>query len=105
VESNWVNSALSPQIGLLCQPRVIMEMEKLVEWLARETELTCRPEANLGRLGGKPAANSLSYGTAHQVVMLVVIVVLIAELALIWIIIMIFKASPWAVWVSVCNVI
>jgi hypothetical protein len=25
--------------GLLCQPRVIMMMEKSVEWLARETEL------------------------------------------------------------------
>jgi hypothetical protein len=25
--------------GLLCQPRVIMVMEKLVEWLARETEV------------------------------------------------------------------
>jgi hypothetical protein len=25
--------------GLLCQPRVIMMMKKLVEWLARETEV------------------------------------------------------------------
>jgi hypothetical protein len=25
--------------GLLCQPRVIMMMEKLVEWLARKTEV------------------------------------------------------------------
>jgi hypothetical protein len=25
--------------GLLCQPRMIMMMEKLVEWLARETEV------------------------------------------------------------------
>jgi hypothetical protein len=25
--------------GLLCQPRVIMVMEKLVEWLAGETEV------------------------------------------------------------------
>jgi hypothetical protein len=25
--------------GLLCQPRVIMMMEKLVEWLAGETEV------------------------------------------------------------------
>jgi hypothetical protein len=32
VESNWVHSALRPPIGLLCQPRVIMMMEKLVEW-------------------------------------------------------------------------
>jgi hypothetical protein len=31
VESNWVHSALRPPIGLLCQPRVIMMMEKLVE--------------------------------------------------------------------------
>jgi hypothetical protein len=37
---NWVHSALRPPTGLLCQPRVIMMMEKLVEWwLARETEV------------------------------------------------------------------
>jgi hypothetical protein len=65
----------------LCQPRVIMMMEKLVElWLAGETEVLgenlpqCRfvhhkphmpcPDANPGRRGGKPAANRLSYGTA-----------------------------------------
>jgi hypothetical protein len=35
VESNWVHSALRPLIGLLCQSRVIMMTEKLVEWLAR----------------------------------------------------------------------
>jgi hypothetical protein len=66
--------------GLLCQPRVIM-MEKLVEWLAGETEVlgenlpsaalsttnpTCCPDANPGRRGGKPASNSLSYGTAKS---------------------------------------
>jgi hypothetical protein len=34
---NWVHSALRPLIGLLCQPRVIMMMENLVEWLAGET--------------------------------------------------------------------
>jgi hypothetical protein len=39
VESNWVHSALRPPIGLLCQPRVIMMMEKLVEWSAGETEV------------------------------------------------------------------
>jgi hypothetical protein len=39
VESNWVHSALRPPIGLLCQPRMITMMEKLVEWLARETEV------------------------------------------------------------------
>jgi hypothetical protein len=39
VESNWVHSALRPLISLLCQPRVIMLMEKLVEWLAGETEV------------------------------------------------------------------
>jgi hypothetical protein len=38
VESNWVHSALRPPIWLLCQPRVIM-MEKLVEWVAGETEV------------------------------------------------------------------
>jgi hypothetical protein len=39
VASKWVHSALRPLIGLLCQPRVIMMMEKLVEWLAGETEV------------------------------------------------------------------
>jgi hypothetical protein len=83
VESNWVHSALRPLIGLLCQPRVIMMMEKLVEWLAREIEvlgenlpqcrsvhksLTCCPDANPDRRGGKPAINLLSYGTAFLAV-------------------------------------
>jgi hypothetical protein len=31
VESNWVHSPLWPPIGLLCQPHLIMMMEKLVE--------------------------------------------------------------------------
>jgi hypothetical protein len=40
VESYWVHSALRPLIGLLCQPRVIVIFEKLVEWwLAGETEV------------------------------------------------------------------
>jgi hypothetical protein len=81
VESNWVHSALRPPIGLLCQSRVIMMKEKLVEWwLARETKALgenlpqCRfvhhkphmlcPDANAGRRGGKLATNRLSYGTA-----------------------------------------
>jgi hypothetical protein len=34
-----VHSTLRPLNGLLCQPRVIMIMEKSVEWLARETEV------------------------------------------------------------------
>jgi hypothetical protein len=36
--SQWVHSALQPLIDLLWQPRVIMMMENLVEWLAGETE-------------------------------------------------------------------
>jgi hypothetical protein len=39
MESNWVHSTLRPPTGLLWQSRVIMMMEKLVEWLARETEV------------------------------------------------------------------
>jgi hypothetical protein len=31
MEFSWVHSALRPLIGLMCQPRVIMMMEKLVE--------------------------------------------------------------------------
>jgi hypothetical protein len=34
-----VHSTLRPLNGLLCQPRVIMIMEKSVEWLAGETEV------------------------------------------------------------------
>jgi hypothetical protein len=34
-----VYSTLRPLNGLLCQPRVIMIMEKSVEWLAGETEV------------------------------------------------------------------
>jgi hypothetical protein len=33
------HSTLRPPNGLLCQPRVIMVMEKSVEWLAGETEV------------------------------------------------------------------
>jgi hypothetical protein len=59
---------------------MIMMIEKLVEWLAGETEVlgenllhcrfcapqtpTCCPDVNPGRRGGKPATNRLSYGTA-----------------------------------------
>jgi hypothetical protein len=39
MEPNWVHSALQPLIGLLWEHRVIMIMEKLVEWLAGETEV------------------------------------------------------------------
>jgi hypothetical protein len=81
MESNWVHSALRPLNGLLCQPRVIMMMEKSAEWLAGETEVlgenlpnaalsttnpTCYPEANPGRHAGKPVTNRLSYGTAFM---------------------------------------
>jgi hypothetical protein len=31
LESNWVHAVLWPPIGLLCQPQMIMVMEKLVE--------------------------------------------------------------------------
>jgi hypothetical protein len=82
VESNWVHSALRSLIGLLRQPRVIIKMEKLVElWLAGETEVLgenlpqCRfvhhkpnmPAGTriLGRRGGTPATNRLSYGRAN----------------------------------------
>jgi hypothetical protein len=34
-----VHSTLQPLNGLLCQPRMIMIMEKSVEWLAGETEV------------------------------------------------------------------
>jgi hypothetical protein len=82
VESNWVHSARRPPIGLLYPPRVIMNMENLVEWwLAGDTEVLgenlpqCHfvhhksymtwPGAKPGRRGGKPGTNRLSYGTAN----------------------------------------
>jgi hypothetical protein len=34
-----VHLTLRPLNGLLCQPRVIMIMEKMVEWLAGKTEV------------------------------------------------------------------
>jgi hypothetical protein len=64
MESNWVHQALRPLIGLLCQPRVITIMDKLVEWFAGKpkysektchsgalstTNPTCCPDANPGR--------------------------------------------------------
>jgi hypothetical protein len=36
---NWVHSACRPLTGLLYQPRVIVRMENLVEWMAGETEV------------------------------------------------------------------
>jgi hypothetical protein len=63
-----VHSTLRPLNGLLCQPRVIMIMEKLVEWFAGETEVLgenlppCRfvyhkPHMLPVREPGKPASN------------------------------------------------
>jgi hypothetical protein len=76
VESNWVHLALQPLIGLLCQPQMIMMMEKLMECLAGETcpsaalsttNPTCWPDANPGHRAGKPVTNHLSYGYAYVV--------------------------------------
>jgi hypothetical protein len=66
--------------GLLYLPRVIVKMEKLVEWtvLAGETEvfgeILLRRHyvhhkshlPNPGRRGGKPATNRFSYGAAFS---------------------------------------
>jgi hypothetical protein len=80
VDSSWVHSALRPPIqGLLCQPRVIMMVEKLEEWLAGETAVIgenlpqCwyvhhKPHMLPGREPGPPLEEAsdcrLSYGTA-----------------------------------------
>jgi hypothetical protein len=82
VESNWVHSAQRPPIGLLCQPRVIINDGEIGGMMTRRgkpkySEKTC-PSATLsttnptwpdvgsnrGHRGGKPATNRLSYGTA-----------------------------------------
>jgi hypothetical protein len=81
---NWYSVGWSPLDTTATNrpivPRVIMMMEKLVEWLAGETEvlgenlslfrfiyhkphMLCQ-DANSGRRGGKPATNLFSYGTA-----------------------------------------
>jgi hypothetical protein len=36
---HWIHSARRPLTGLLYLPRVIVRMEKLVEWMAGETEV------------------------------------------------------------------
>jgi hypothetical protein len=65
VESNRVHSAQRPLIGLLYLHRVIMMLEKSVEWLAGETEVLgenlpqCRfvhhkPHMQPGREPGPP---------------------------------------------------
>jgi hypothetical protein len=58
--------------GLLYLPRVIVRMEKLVEWtvLKEETDVHQKshlpdPGATPARRGGKSATNRLSYGAAR----------------------------------------
>jgi hypothetical protein len=79
MESNWVHSALRPSIGLLCRPRVIMMMEKLVECLAGETEILwenvpraalshhkppCCPDAKRAAAVGSQRLTAWASGTA-----------------------------------------
>jgi hypothetical protein len=74
---NWVHSARRPFTGLLYLPQVIVRMQNLVEWMARETEVLGEnlPRRHLVhhkshltrpgiRRGGKPATNRFSYGAA-----------------------------------------
>jgi hypothetical protein len=71
-----VQSALRPLMGLLCQLRVIMMMEKLGETeVLGENLPQCRfahhkahmlPRRETGPPRWDPATNRLSYGTAYQ---------------------------------------
>jgi hypothetical protein len=77
----WGPLSTAATNGLLCQPRVVIMMEKLVnddlQWKPKYSEKTyhsaalsttnptCCPDANPGRRSGKPATNRLSYGTAY----------------------------------------
>jgi hypothetical protein len=69
----------APTNGLLCKPRVIMMMEKLVQRFTGEpkysektchnaamstTKYTCCLDLNPGHSGWKPESNRLTYGTA-----------------------------------------
>jgi hypothetical protein len=55
VESNGVHSALRQPIGLLRQPRVIMMMEKLMEWrFAGESEVLGENLPHCGFVHHKP---------------------------------------------------
>jgi hypothetical protein len=85
VESKLNPLGTAATLGLLYLSRVIVRMEKLVEWtiLAGETEALGEnlprrhfvhhkyhlrdPDANPGRRGGKPATNRFSYGAAKNV--------------------------------------
>jgi hypothetical protein len=70
VESTWVHSALRPPVGLLCQPRVIMMMMKLVEWwLAGETEVLgdnlhpCRFDHHKSHMPARTRTRAAATGT------------------------------------------
>jgi hypothetical protein len=79
-----VHSTLRPLNDLLCQPRVIMIMEKSVnDWQGKPkysektcpsaalstTNPTCCPYANPGRRGGKPASNRWASARPSQFIL------------------------------------
>jgi hypothetical protein len=82
VESNWVHSALQPAMAYCAGPVWLWWWRNWWndDWQGKPkysgktcpsaalstTNLTCCPDANPGRRGGKPATNRLSYDTACQ---------------------------------------
>jgi hypothetical protein len=80
--SVYVHSALRPLLAYCTCPRVMVRMEKLVEWTVLENEIEVLgenlsrrhfvhhkfhlpdPGTNPGRRDGKPATNRFSYGAA-----------------------------------------
>jgi hypothetical protein len=80
VESDWVHSALRPQMAYCASPGWLWWRNWWNDWQGKPkysektcpsaalstTNPTCCPDANRGRHGRKPATNRVSYGTVYH---------------------------------------